>query len=161
MLQRHERLTFASSIHFATTVTGVRGNWFVVPDQCRRMLELLEGYRARLEVRCLGYVLMPDHLHVLLCQDTDAPLIPRLVEGFKSVSARTLKPEGYPASRLWAKRYDDVPVPGSDAARTKLEYMHNNPVKRELVGKPEEYLWSSARTLMGYEGNSIVTLSPL
>jgi putative transposase len=161
MQRRHKTLAFANSIHFVTIVTEVRGSWFVNPDQCGTMLELLEGYRARLDVRCLGYVLMPDHLHVLLWQESDNVLIPKLVEGFKSVSARTLKPQGYPAARLWTRHYDDVPVPGSDAARTKLVYMHDNPVRRGLAETPEQYLWSSARMLMGDDGESIVTLSPV
>ena len=159
MQRRHKALAFANSIHFVTIVTEMRGSWFVTPDQCRSMLELLEGYRARLDLRCLGYVLMPDHLHVLLWQESDDVLIPKLVEGFKSVSARTLKLHGYPAARLWTRHYDDVPVPGSDAANTKLVYMHNNPVRQGLVETPDQYLWSSARVLMGYESKSIVTLS--
>jgi putative transposase len=160
MQRGHKALAFANSIHFVTMVTHVRGRWFVSPEQCRSMLELLEGYRARLNVRCLGYVLMPDHLHVLLWQESDGLLIPKLVEGFKSVSARTLKPRGYPAAPLWSRHYDDVPVPGSQAARTKLAYMHNNPVRRGLVETPEQYLWSSARVLTGDKGESIVRLAP-
>jgi len=93
----------------------------------------------------MGYVLMPDHFHVLLVQSSADPLIPLLMKGFKQFTSRQCKPRNYPNEPLWHYRYDDVPVPGSRAAQTKLEYMHNNPVKRELVTKPENYLWSSAQ----------------
>ncbi|MFZ5433846.1 MAG: REP-associated tyrosine transposase [Calditrichota bacterium] len=161
MLQRHTKLAFSGSVHFITTVTAVRGNWFIEPDLCRNLLMLFEGYRERHNVRCLGYVLMPDHLHALLHQDNDSPVIPRLLDDFKSVSSRQYRPKSYPTHHLWAKRYDDVPIPNVEAARTRLEYMHNNPVRRGISEQPQDYPWSSAKVLMGYEGESVVALSQI
>ena len=144
MLQRHKRLAFAGSIHFITTVARIRGPRFVVPVVCRELLGIFEWYRARFEVTCLGYVLMPDHLHALLLQDDDEPIVPRLVRGFKSLSSRRLWHERGKPGTLWHYRYDDVPVPGSEAAQTKLQYMHANPVRAGIVERAEEYPWSSA-----------------
>jgi putative transposase len=161
MLQRHTRLAFSGSLHFITTVTSVRGNWFIEPDTCRGILELFEGYRKRHDVDCFGYVLMPDHLHALLLQKTDDPVVSKLMEDFKSVSSRKFKPEGYPEKSLWRKRFDDVPIPGYNAAMTRLKYMFVNPIQRELVEKPEDYLWSSARQLYGLCDSVIVTLASI
>lgn len=36
--------------------------------------------------------------------------------------------------------------------RQKLEYIHNNPVKRGYVDHPEHWRWSSARNYAGLEG---------
>lgn len=65
--------------------------------------------------------------------------------GFKRESSKQIPLNSYPGATLWYDRYDDVPVPGLDAVNNKLEYMHNNPIRRGLVEKPEQYLWSSAR----------------
>ena len=160
MRKRHLNLAFAGSIHFVTTVTRVRGSWFTKPEICEEILSLFEGYRSKHDVDCYGYVLMPDHLHALLVQQAEGAAIPLLMEGFKSVSSRRIHPAGYPQTHLWSDRYDDVPVPGAEAARTKLEYMLANPVRRSLAERPEMYPWSSARDHFGM-GKGIVTVTPL
>jgi putative transposase len=144
MRKRHTQLAFTGSIHFITTVTGIRGNWFIEPSVCEGLLSIFESYRAKFAIECLGYVLMPDHIHGLLVQKEEGLIIPAFMEGFKSLTARLCRLPNYTAPALWRARYDDVPVPGSDAVRIKLEYIHNNPVRRGLVELPECYRWSSA-----------------
>ena len=160
MRRLHLQLSFPHSIHFITCVTSTRGNWFVEESVCSELLTLLEGYRAKFAVKCYGYVLMPDHLHALLEQPGDQPAISGMLGGFKSVSSHRIKVDAFPGPRLWRERFDDVPVPGAEAARTKLDYIHNNPVKRSLVDAPERYCWSSAPHY--WDGApSIVTLATL
>jgi len=102
-------------------------------------------------VDCLGYVLMPDHLHALLFQQKEGFAVAELMERFKKFTSRKLRPRAYTGVSLWRRRYDDVPVPGTDAAKTKLVYLHGNPVRRGLVTSPEDYPWSSAREYAGFE----------
>jgi putative transposase len=145
MLQRHTQLAFTGSIHFVTTVTRVRGDVFTGEKVCREVLELFEWYQNKYSVDCLGYVLMPDHLRALLHQEQAEVIIPPLMQSFKKLTSRRCCPAQYPPETLWHSRYDDVAVPGADAVRTKLEYMHANPVRRGLVEIVEDYPWSSAR----------------
>jgi putative transposase len=51
-------------------------------------------------------------------------------------------PEGSP---FWLPRYYDFNVWSEDKRVEKLRYMHRNPVKRGLVERPEDWLWSSFR----------------
>ncbi|RQV93949.1 hypothetical protein EH220_07765 [bacterium] len=149
MRRRHSRLDFKGSIHFVTTVTLERGNWFVSSDVCLPILEIFEYYRNRYSLKCYGYVLMPDHIHCLFEQINDGAAVPGFMKMFKRVSAKQIQIPEYRGAHLWQERYDDVPVPGRDAAMTKLKYMLNNPVRRELVSDPVDYLWSSARDHYG------------
>jgi len=145
MLQRHNLLAFAGSIHFVTTTTQIRGDVFTDDRICREVLELFEWYRNKFSVDCLGYVLMPDHLHAILHQEQAEIVIPPLMQSFKKLTSRRCRPVRFPAATLWHSRYDDVPVPGTEAVRTKLEYIHANPIRRGLVERAEDYPWSSAR----------------
>jgi putative transposase len=138
-------MAFENSIHFITIVTRERGFWFRDEVCCRGLLESLEHHRRRLDLACCAYVLMPDHLHALLCQKSEGELVPDLVREFKKWTSRRCRPAHYPGQSLWQDQYDDVPVPGSEAARTKIEYVHNNPVRKGITERPEKYLWSSAR----------------
>lgn len=157
MRRRHSTIAFAGSIHFITTVTAQRGDWFVKREICEAVLKWFEGYRSKHNLVCYGYILMPDHLHALLLQREDGDSVSLAIGGFKQMVSLKSKPDCYPEGQFWREGFDDVPVPGRDAAMTKLEYVHNNPIKRGLVGKPEDYLWSSA-PFYYLETESIVTL---
>ena len=154
-LHRHSKLAFSGSIHFITTVTQTRGEWFKEEAICRGLLELFERCRAEAGLTCLGYVLMPDHFHTLLYQKDDEPRVPDCMAAFKKWSAHNHRPADYLEGPLWRRRYDDVPVPGTMAVRTKLEYMHGNPVKAGITNEPSRYEWSSARDYAGKQ-NGIV-----
>lgn len=157
MLHRHKRIALPGTTHFVTTVTSLRGDWFVTEQDCIRLLNKLERARAECELMCLGYVLMPDHLHILLWQDKEGERIPDMMESFKKWSSRSFRPDAFDKHPLWRRRYDDVLLPGMRAMIRRLHYMHNNPVKRGLVQNPEDYRWSSFRPLMELD-TSIVTL---
>jgi len=145
MLRRHQILDFKGSIHFITTVTALRGNWFIEDAICTEVLKIFDGYRSRFTLRCLGYVLMPDHLHALLYQDGSGSLVSDFMQAFKGLTSKKCRPHQYADSNLWRRRYDDIPIPGSNAARIRIEYIHGNPVRRGLVEQAENYPWSSAR----------------
>ena len=113
MLHRHTRLNFAESVHFVTTVTAVRGAWFVTDSLCREMLEAFEFARAKYQVDCRGYVLMPDHLHAVLFQHEADFAVARMMESFKKFTSRKLRPTAYPGAALWNERYDDVLLPNA------------------------------------------------
>jgi putative transposase len=163
MRYRHEIQNILDSTHFVTTVTRERGRWFTDSTVCREVLSLFEYYRAKFDLMCGAYVLMPDHFHALLLQTTAAGSPSRLMESFKRLSSRKIILPGYPAFTLWQDLYDDVPVPGTHAAWTKVHYAYNNAVKAGIVANAEDYLWSSARFYSGIRDadSTIVTVTPV
>ena len=145
MRRRHSQLEAENSIHFVTTVTRVRGLWFVDTRLCQETLQLFKKYRARGGLICYGYVLMPDHWHAILKQPVDGPAVQQFMANMKretSYRAHKLLGEGFPG---WRDRYDDVFLPNQAAIDERLRYMHSNPVKRGIADAPEAYAWSSAR----------------
>ena len=46
---------------------------------------------------------------------------------------------------VWKEQARAVPITSKGVLRTKIDYIHNNPVKRNLVGDPGQWLWSSWR----------------
>lgn len=147
MRQHHRRYGFAGSIHFITVVTRVRGLIFVEDSICRRILECFEYHRRKQALDCYGYVLMPDHIHALLVQKGDGFPVIEMMRGFKSWTSRSASFKMTRNSPLWRTHYDDVPVPGTDAMVTKIDYIHYNPVRRGLVQGPMDYAWSSANDI--------------
>jgi REP-associated tyrosine transposase len=107
-------------------------------------------YRYEFEV--LGYVVMPEHVHLLLSEPGKDLLAVGLQALKISVSKRS---EERP---FWQARYYDFNVFTNAKRVEKLWYMHANPVKRGLVEKPEDWAWSSYRYyLTGEQGRVKIT----
>jgi putative transposase len=97
-----------------------------------------------------GYVVMPEHVHLLVSEPERARLSLALQMLKQNIARQLREPEG---GSFWQARYYDFCV-WSEAKRIeKLRYMHRNPVKRGLVSSPEQWAWSSFRHyLSGFEG---------
>ncbi|HEY6339736.1 MAG TPA: transposase [Candidatus Sulfotelmatobacter sp.] len=106
-------------------------------ELCERELE-----RVRRWYGCYltGYVVMPEHVHLLLSEPERSKLSV-VMQMLKQLTSQKLRAKSLP--RFWQVRYYDFPV-WSEAKRVeKLRYMHRNPVKRGLVARPEDWKWSS------------------
>lgn len=101
--------------------------------------QVLEETRARYNARIYAYVLMPEHVHLLINETFSVPLA-TFMKVLKQESSRRLKGT---RDHFWQPRYYDFNVFSPDKFSEKLQYIHRNPVTRGLVVRPEEYLWSS------------------
>jgi putative transposase len=106
-----------------------------------------ETFERELErVRCwygcyvTAYVVMPEHVHLLI-SEPERSTLSVVIQMLKQITSRKLKPVG--ALRFWQARYYDFPVWSERKRVEKLRYIHRNPVKRGLVARPEDWQWSS------------------
>ncbi len=103
--------------------------------------ETLEQLRQRHQFSLFGYVIMPNHVHLLLAEPKLQPLATTLSVLKKETSKR---PQGHAATVL-ATRYYDFNILTHEKLTEKLKYIHRNPVEGGLVEKPEDWEWSSYR----------------
>jgi putative transposase len=80
---------------------------------------------------------MPDHIHLLLSEPEHAKLS-TIMQVLKQRFSRTCSDK-----EVWELRYYDANIKTHHARIEVLRYIHNNPVKRKLVGSPEDWPWSS------------------
>jgi REP element-mobilizing transposase RayT len=108
----------------------------------------LEKYSALLP----GYVIMPTHLHILLV--IHGKQLGNFMRDFKKfVAQKEFVRLGITTDTVWQERYDRVAVYSERVFRTKLEYIHKNPVKAGLVAEQQEWQWSSAgKYILGLSG---------
>lgn len=120
-------------------------------------VRILGEVRARYGFALLGYVIMPEHVHLVmseLSKVTPAKIIQvfkqrvsRQMRGRKRVPPGQLGlpfPEcGANLRRFWQRRYFDFNVYSEKKLREKLDYIHMNPVKERLVKHPRDWPWSS------------------
>lgn len=101
-----------------------------------------EAVRRRYGFVVAGYVLMPEHVHLLVGKPPISTLSVA-IQVLKQQTSRKLKPRG--EVQFWQRRYYDFNVWTEEKQIEKLRYMHRNPVKRGLVERPEEWPWSTFR----------------
>jgi putative transposase len=130
--------------------TAVRRNLFV---------KILEEVRLRYHFVIIGYVVMPEHIHLLISEpDRGTPstvmqvLKQRFARRVLSELRRKDRPgqsrlwqESLDAGHVWQHRFYDFVVHTEKKRVEKLRYMHRNPVKRGLVLEPDQWAWSSFR----------------
>ena len=112
---------------------------------CRAFIRALERARIRFGFRVYGFVLMPEHVHLLM-SEPGRGTVASAVQSIKlSSSLRTVadRAQGTLHSPLWQKRYYDRNIRDYDEFVEKLRYLHRNPVKRALVERAEDWPWSS------------------
>ena len=115
--------------HFVTSTCYHRHSLFT-SDASRRVFEsALERVRRSFRLRVYGYVVMPDHIH-LLVSEPERGTLADAVKSLKQGVARCLIGD---ADHFWQKRYYDFNVRDHAQFVEKLHYIHWNPVKRDCA----------------------------
>ncbi|NLH48798.1 MAG: hypothetical protein GX444_09360 [Myxococcales bacterium] len=127
-------------------------------------LSALSKTCRNLDYSLWGYVIMPEHIHLVIHPKTDEYDISAFLQAIKQPVSRVAKSwlsanDPHWLSKLTIQRSDgkkefhfwqsgggyDRNVFTEGEARQKIEYLHYNPVRRGLVNDPLEWKWSSAR----------------
>jgi putative DNA methylase len=93
-----------------------------------------------------AYVIMPDHVHMLMRPLTGWSLA-LILQGIKGFTAREINKALNRRGRVWQTESFDHLIRNETDWFDKFDYIHNNPVKSDLVSKPQDYAFSSLVTL--------------
>ena len=115
-------------------------------------IESLELVRKKHGFKLYGYVLMPEHVHLVL-HPPDEKRLGLLIREIKSRAARAFFASTDHATGrtnvFWQRRCYDHNCRTVDTVREKIIYCHQNPVKRGLVDEPGLWRWSSYNWYQG------------
>ncbi|MFZ0662325.1 MAG: transposase [Acidobacteriaceae bacterium] len=124
-------------LHFVTFSCYRRRSHLKTASARNLFEQSMETMRLRYDFLVIGYVAMPEHVHLLVSEPRKAILAKALQALKLSVAVqRRERP-------FWQARYYDFNVYTAGKRIEKLRYMHRNPVKRGLVAQPELWPWSS------------------
>jgi putative transposase len=141
-------------LHFLTCSCYHRQPWLASASRRDLFLEILEQVRQRYGFVVVGYVAMPDHIHLLISEPqrgTQSTVMQVLKQRFaRRVLARKKSAQGKlwseEAQHVWQRRFYNFHVWSKRKRVEKLRYMHRNPVRDGLVQEPEQWTWSSYRS---------------
>lgn len=154
-------------LFFVTTTCHKKLPLFLNNSYYQELADSLLFLNKKYDASIVAYVFMPNHIHLILYFHIENNLS-NYMRDFKkytaSVIRRKIEIDGeinlfesikYEIKeqkfKIWMDRFDDLYINQRDTLETKIEYIHNNPVKKNMVKRPEEYYWSSA----GFYHNSM------
>ena len=175
MRSNFKRYYGAGDLHFITCSCYRRQPLLATPRSRDLFLTVLERVRRRYSFVVVGYVIMPEHIHLLISEPqvkTPSTVMQALKLGFArrviaeaerhressaptSRKAREVRQPPVPPQHVWQKRFYDFNVWTEHKRVEKLRYIHRNPVTRGLALSPECWRWSSFRA----RGRTLETLN--
>ncbi|OAI40479.1 transposase [Planctomycetaceae bacterium SCGC AG-212-D15] len=158
--------------HYPYFMTSTIVGWlpiFTRPEAVNIILESWRFLQAKRGLTIYGYVILENHLHWIACSEN----LSADVGDSKSFTARQIidflqtrgevslleqlsffcarhKVDQY--HQLWQEGSHPEQIQGDEMMRQKLEYTHNNPVRRGYVDDPVHWRYSSARDYAGMPG---------
>jgi len=134
-------------LHFITWSCYHRQALLDIPVRRDLLLTVLERMRNRYRFGVVGYVVMPEHVHLLISEPQVAnpsTVVQAVKLGF---TQRLIGRVHSDAPRhIWQHRFYDFNLWSQRKEIEKSKYMHRNPVARGLVEQPEQWRWSSYRS---------------
>jgi|SRR3972149_9095025 len=168
------RWNYSGHPYFITTTvvewTNVFKNSLYFDILCKSLVFCKEKFTCRL----LAYCLMPNHIHLIVWPSLNTA-ISDFMRDFKKYTAvqvrMLLEKDGEielldvlrknargmrgQIFKLWKSRFDDLILTKTETINTKINYIHDNPVRKGLVSKPEDWFYSSARDYLSIGSSAI------
>jgi len=149
----------AGYLHYITTSCYQRRPLLGTAQNRDLFLEVMEQVRRRYRFVVVGYVVMPEHVHLLFSEPErghPSVVMKVLKQSFARRLLRRVRDAADPRQsslwntalaegHVWQHRFYDFVVFTKKKRVEKLRYMHRNPVVRGLVLEPEQWNWSSYR----------------
>jgi putative transposase len=125
--------------YFVTTDTWQKHPLFVNTVLANIVVEQIVSCRDRGFYKLHAFVLMPDHLHVLLTPG-ETTTVEKSMQMIKGGSAHRIgieKPQKFP---IWHSGFHDRWMRDGEEYRGSRRYIEQNPVEAKLVERPEDYV---------------------
>ncbi len=137
----------ANEIYF---ITFTILNWekvFNDDQKCELVYKWFRYMEKHYNNKIHGYVIMPNHIHLLLYISALSPRLSTLIFNAKRFLA-------YGLHCLFEPRYDSLIIQSRKFFLEKLNYIHRNPCRErwQLVDRPEDYRYSSASNYISGKG---------
>jgi putative transposase len=147
---RIARRVHQAGAYFVTTDTWQKYPLFINTALANIVVEQIVSCRERGYYELHAFVLMPDHLHVLLTPGETATVekAMQMIKGGSAHKMGLLRPNKFP---IWHSGFHDRWMRDAEEYQGSKQYIEQNPVEAKLVEKPEDYPLSSASGKYGLD----------
>jgi putative transposase len=125
--------------YFITSATASRRRLFQVEQNALLLIEILQEQRKKHRIQLHAFVVMPDHIHLLLTPEPEISL-EKAIQLIKGTFSFRLKSK----LDVWERSFTNHRVTDKHDYATHLTYIHQNPIRANLTTQAELYPYSSA-----------------
>jgi len=138
-----KRFYLTHQLYFITSVIENRAPIFINENYAQILLRVLDQYSKKFSIGIIAFVVLPDHMHLLISPKTKRYSISDFMKSVKGKSAIEINKITGRKGRLWQHQFLDHVVRSKEDYRLHIEYTPYNPIKHGLCDKPEDFRWSS------------------
>ena len=157
-----KRYQIDGSINYITSVIYKRLNIFVTPSFIIPIFDSLNYYRYQYSIKIIGYVIMPDHIHILIFPQTEQSVTHFMRDFKRFTSGRITRQAKVENKKEWLEKFEQAGIETEraenkvwqdsfweqciytqDFLRQKLNYMHMNPIRAGIAQDFSDHPYSS------------------
>jgi putative transposase len=153
-MARKPRIEFEGGFYHVLTRGNQKQTIFRDDQDFLKYLNILSGYKQRHGFSLFAYVLMQNHVHLLI--EMGKTPLSRILQGINQRYTMYFNRKYQTVGHLFQGRYKAILCDKDEYLLTLVRYIHYNPVRAKFARGPEEYRWSSHREYTNLARNPIV-----
>ena len=142
-MARKPRIEFEGAFYHVIVRGNQRQKIFRDDKDYRKYLEIVSGYKKQYHYRLYAYVLMSNHVHLLI-ETEEVPLF-KIQQGINQRYTMYFNSKYQTVGHLFQGRYKAILCDKDEYLLSLIKYIHFNPVRSTIVKLPDDYKWSSHR----------------
>lgn len=151
-MPRKPRIEYSGAFYHVISRGNQRQRVFIDTLDHQKYLRVLASYKARYQFRLYAYVLMDNHLHLLI-EAANVPLS-KILQGIHQSNTMYFNRKYRTVGHLFQGRYEAILCDRERYLLALLKYIHHNPVRATIAESPSEYYWSSDHLYRMRSGNA-------
>ncbi len=142
-MPRTARIAPKEYVYHVMTRGNNRQMVFKDDDDYSRYLEIIQQYRQKYKFKLYHYVLMSNHVHLVLQPSDHGGTLSEIMKGINLTYAYHYKKKNKHIGHFWQDRYKSIIVSKDEYLLACGSYVELNPVRAHMVKDPKKHLWSS------------------
>jgi len=135
---------------------------FFCEGDYRYFLSLLKEAKKKYNCKLFSYVLMPNHIHLILESSQSSGNLAKYVKLIAQKYAQYINKRYKRTGTLWEGKFKSSAISKDDYLLACSRYIEMNPVRANMVAEPEDYIWCSFRYKIGEsDGSELLDPDPL
>ena len=136
-----DQILSSSRTFFVTTTTSMRRALLQSERNAMLFVDVLRSYATAGKFKVHDFVVMPDHVHLLITVDSSMT-IEKAMQFIKGGFSYRLKKEFGYAAEVWQRGFSEIRIKDRESYQRHRDYIAQNPVSAGLVDSPEKYPFS-------------------
>ena len=141
-MPRQARIGLPNHVYHVTNRGNNRDQVFLDEEDFRKYLEILTRYKSKESFRLYHWVLMNNHVHLLLAIPEEGSLA-KAMHGINLAYTSWFNRKYKRVGHLWQGRFKSFPVENDRYLLACGRYIERNPLRAGIVERPGDYPWSS------------------